>query len=107
MFSKITVLASTLLISLTVFAAETRQVKGMHCGGCVDMVKAKVCALPQIASCDAKLVEGKKNTGEITYELKEGQTLDEKTLASTIKEAGDSYSLLPNKPAKKKATKKN
>lgn len=70
------------------------------------MVKAKVCALPQVTNCDAKLVKGKKNTGEVTYDLKEGQTLDQATLASTVKELGDEYSLITPKAAKKTAKKK-
>lgn len=106
MFSKFIVIVA-LFSSLSSFAAETRKVHGMHCGGCVDMIKAKVCALPQVASCEAKLVDEKKQVGEISYELKEGQSLDEKTLASTIKEAGDNYSLVSNKPTKKKTAKKN
>ncbi len=84
-----------LLTAQTLIASDTTtyEVKGMHCEGCQAMVKQQVCALPAIENCEVRLVPKKKNTGMISYSVKTGETLDEATIAATIKKAGDEYTL--------------
>lgn len=50
------------LLPLTLFAAlaahaDTKiyNVQGMHCGGCVKSVKAKICQLPGVESCQVEV----------------------------------------------------
>jgi len=69
------------------------EIKGMHCGGCRDSVKKKVCALPGIENCVVELVEGKENTGKVSYTVKAGESLSEKQLAEAVSSAGKKYEL--------------
>ena len=83
------------MAATTAFAADltTYEVKGMHCEGCQALVRQQFCALPEVENCQVNLIPKKKNTGMISYSVKPGQTLDEATIAATIKKAGDEYTL--------------
>jgi copper chaperone CopZ len=73
-------LASLLIFSSMAFAdTKTYTVEGMHCGGCVDAVKAKVCKLPDIEKCDV-------NVGSVTLTSK--GTLNDKNVADAVEAAG-------------------
>lgn len=84
-----------LMAAPAAFATEitSYEVNGMHCEGCQALVTQKFCALPAVENCEVKLIPKKKNTGMISYSVKPGQTLDEATIAASIKQAGDEYTL--------------
>lgn len=48
---------SVIALATSVAHAETKtyQVQGMHCGGCVKSVKAKVCQLPGVETCKVEV----------------------------------------------------
>ncbi len=79
------------LLAFTLAHAEDKvcQVTGMTCSSCVDMVKAKVCATGSYGTCEAKLVNVKKELGELHVSTKDaGGKVDEKTLKAAVKDAG-------------------
>lgn len=85
------------LIATIAFADSTTTVtvEGMHCSGCKDMVKSKVCDNPEIAknaaSCEVKLTNEKKQLGEITIVSKPETTVDVELVKKQVKEAGEEY----------------
>lgn len=86
----------------TVANAESQKfrVDGMHCNDCVASVKQKVCAMGDFASCNARIVDPKKEIGEVSITTKGADKIDVAKLDKVIGDAG--YKL--NLP---KATKKN
>lgn len=54
---RLSVMATVLALSTAAFAAETRtyDIKGMTCDGCVKYVKAQVCALKGVESCNVEV----------------------------------------------------
>ena len=81
----------------TAFAESTTTltVEGMHCSGCKDMVKAKVCGNEEIAknaaSCDVKLVDEKKQLGEVTIVSKPETSVDVELVKKQVTSAGEKY----------------
>jgi copper chaperone CopZ len=77
-----------LIAILTVFSAaalaETAQfqVKGMMCGECVKAVKAQVCGLESVKTCDVKV-------GSVVLTSKPGSTIDVKAVEALVAKAGD------------------
>lgn len=67
---------------------HTFKVDGMHCGGCVANVQRAVCKDSPYEKCAAKILNEKKEIGELSITLKDGQTFDEAKLRSDMKEAG-------------------
>lgn len=55
-------------------ATKTCNVKGMHCSGCVDMVKERVCDNKDFAKCDVRVVNKDEEAGVVTIETKSENT---------------------------------
>ncbi|MFP5520694.1 MAG: heavy-metal-associated domain-containing protein [Bdellovibrionia bacterium] len=76
--------------------AETFEYKvdGMTCGSCVKIIKAKVCSLEGVETCDVAI-------GSLKVKTKEGSTLGNQQITEAVSKAGD-YTLTPvaAKPAK-------
>ncbi len=76
-------------------STTTITVEGMHCSGCKDMVKAKVCGNEEIAknaaSCDVKLVDEKKQIGEVTIVSKPETKVDVELVKKQVTAAGSEY----------------
>ena len=78
-------LLAILTICLGSYAmAESKvyEVKGMHCGGCVKSIKAKVCQLPGVESCSVEI-------GKVSLTSKTDTQLDDKAIAEAVKSAGE------------------
>lgn len=83
----------SLLVALLNFAfftnfslAETTKtikhaVKGMHCESCAKAIEKQVCARPELTNC-------KVSVGEISYELKQGQSLSSEKVQELLSKAG-------------------
>lgn len=83
-------LAATLLLGSSAFAAETTcTVKGMHCTGCKEMIEGKICDESKYSTCDVKISDAKKKIGSIHLVTKEnGATIDEKAIGTIVSDAG-------------------
>ncbi|MEQ1723785.1 MAG: hypothetical protein ABL930_11455 [Pseudobdellovibrio sp.] len=85
----------SLLSSLAFAETATINIEGMHCSGCKAMVDAKVCkdaaTNKDFASCEVKLVDEEKQTGQVTIVTKEGMKVNIETVTAGIKAAGDDY----------------
>lgn len=57
------------------------EIKGMHCNSCSKIIKAKLCALPQLKKCDVTL-------GKATLSFEDTVTPDESLIKTTISTAG-------------------
>lgn len=97
-------IAAVAALSVSAFAEEkTCTVKGMHCQGCVDMVKEKVCS-GDYATCDVSVADEKKKIGKITLTTKAADgKVDEAALGKAIESTG--YKLEKCEGAKAKAKK--
>lgn len=88
-------LALTLLSTLATAETATITVEGMHCSGCKAMIKESVCddaALkPGFESCSVKMIDGKKETGQISIVTKKDVELDLAAVKAGVKKAGDEY----------------
>ncbi|MBX3042008.1 MAG: heavy-metal-associated domain-containing protein [Bdellovibrionaceae bacterium] len=69
----------------TLAETKTYTLEGMTCQSCVKSVKAQVCKIPGLDTCEVEL-------NKVTLS---GKTLDEKLIESAITKAG--YSILPKK----------
>lgn len=58
------------------------EVKGMHCGGCVKSIKAKVCQLPGVDTCNVEV-------GKVTLTSKADAKLDDEAVKAAVKSAGE------------------
>ncbi len=82
------------LLAATTFANTTTTVavEGMHCSGCKKMIEAKVCGDEAIAknaaSCEVKLVDEEKQTGEVVIVAKPDTTVDAEAVKKQILAAG-------------------
>lgn len=82
--------------SMTSFAAETAaepktqvlNVSGMHCGSCVKAITKKVCGDQVFASCEVKLLDSKKQTGEIRITTNPGQAIELEKIKTQVKDIG-------------------
>jgi copper chaperone CopZ len=74
-----------LILSLAPFASsdegKTFSIKGMHCGGCVDSIKEKVCEGQSYEKCDV-------NIGFINIVPTSGTDIDEAKVKKQVKSAG-------------------
>jgi hypothetical protein len=67
----------------------TCEVKGMHCTGCKEMIEGKVCDESKYSTCSVKIVDEKKEKGEIHLVTKDAKAkVDEKALSAMVKDAG-------------------
>jgi len=73
------------------FAEERAyRVEGMHCGGCSQTIESAFMKNSAVKGCKADF-----KTGSLKIEFKEGQSLDQKTVAKILEDAG--YSLAQEK----------
>jgi copper chaperone CopZ len=63
------------------------EVKGMHCGGCEDMVEEALEGVPGVTA-----VKADAKSGMATLQVKDGVTLDESVVKKAVSSAGKSYS---------------
>lgn len=77
------------LVCLPLLAEEkTCAVKGMHCTGCVDNVKGKVCN-PAMEVCDVEIKDAKAEMGQIHVKTKDAAAkVDMKAMTEQVKDAG-------------------
>lgn len=80
---------SMLMISLLISApllshAEdySYKVKGMHCGGCVKMIKAKVCTMDGVDKCEVEM-------GAIKFSSKNGIKFTPEQVQEALSKAGE------------------
>lgn len=87
------IFVSAILFGFAINAEEkVCTVKGMHCTGCVEMVKEAVCT-DQYAACDVKIKDAKKEIGEIHVKTKAAAKVDEKAMSSLVAKTSDKYKL--------------
>ena len=71
-----------LIFSSSAFAeTKTYNIEGMHCEGCVDAVKAKVCGLEGISKCDVQI-------GKATLTTAGDAKLDDNAVTNAVQSAG-------------------
>ena len=91
----LSIIATLTLTTAFADSTTTLTVEGMHCSGCKDMVKSKVCGNEEIAknaaSCDVKLVDEKKQIGEVTIVSKPETSVDVELVKKQVTSAGDKY----------------
>lgn len=82
-FGKFLVSQIVLLSAVSAFASEviTYEVKGMHCNSCAQAISKKVCSHKSLESC-------KVTVGEVTYQVKDGETFTKEELTALLKQAG-------------------
>lgn len=90
----LSILILTLSTSFAFAETATYKVGKMHCGGCADMIKEKVSKLEGVTSCDVKLVDEKKQTGEMTITTAKGVAINFEKLKAAVADTGD-YTLTP------------
>ncbi|MGZ3723118.1 MAG: hypothetical protein ACXVA9_09320 [Bdellovibrionales bacterium] len=89
----IKILFSVLLgsVAFSIAHAEdtTCAVKGMHCEACQEMVQGKVCEEGKYSQCDVKIIDAKKELGEIHLVTKDEKAkVDQKVVGAAVKDAG-------------------
>lgn len=84
---------ASLLFSLSALAEPTTyNVDGMHCGSCVKAIKAQVCKMDGLESCDVSM-------GKVIVTPKAGVSITQDQIQAAISKAGE-YKV--NGPAKGK-----
>lgn len=87
------VVGLSLISSLALAETATITVEGMHCSGCKESVKAKVCGSDAVKanaeSCDVKLTDEEKQIGEITIVTKPEKKVDMAAVEAGVKAAGE------------------
>lgn len=56
-------------------------VKGMHCESCAKAIEKQICKQPELTNC-------KVSVGEISYELKTGQSISNEKIQELLSKAG-------------------
>lgn len=83
----------SLISSMALAETATITVNGMHCSGCKEMVKAKVCEDATVKanaeSCEVKLVDESKEIGQVTIVSKPETKVDVAAVEAGIKAAGE------------------
>lgn len=57
------------------------KIEGMTCGGCVDSIKAQVCSLPGVETCNVKV-------GEMELSFKSDSKLTPEKISEAVSKAG-------------------
>ena len=98
---------TAILFSFSALAeTATFNVKGMHCGACAKSIEEKVCAMPGVTSCSAKLTNAKKKQGELNITTADGTAIDAAQISKLVSEAGD-YTVVRGGAPASRAKKKN
>ena len=85
MKSLIKFIATTLLVvlPLTATAADYEyKIKGMHCGGCVKSIKAKVCNMEGIEKCEVAI-------GSLKISTKDPVVFTQEQIQDALSKAGE------------------
>lgn len=89
--------AKTASVTATPQTQTTLKIEGMHCKACEKMIHSKVCDDPQAkenyASCQVKLIDAKKQIGELVIQPKDTKSIDLNKIEGQVSKAGD-YKLL-------------
>jgi hypothetical protein len=94
-----------LVFSVAHAEEKTCAVKGMHCDACTEMVQTKVCVEGKYSKCDVKIIDEKKELGQVHLVTKDDAgKIDEGTVGAAVKDAG--YTLDKCKAGKAKAESK-
>lgn len=102
------ILMSLFLMGFGAYAEDTTcSVKGMHCKGCQEMVEGKVCDETKYSTCAVKIADAKKEIGEIHFVTKDEKAkVDQKALATVIKDSGYELKSCKAKAPEKSSAKK-
>lgn len=72
-------------ISLSALAeAYEYKIEGMTCQGCKSMIKAAICELPGIKTCDVQI-------GSMKLEAEDGKTIDQDTITKALDDLNTKY----------------
>lgn len=85
----IMILAAIFWSTLSFADTGTFKIDGMTCGSCVKAIKAKVCNMEGVATCEVKV-------GEMKIETKEGTKLDLEKIKELVGKAGE-YTITDSK----------
>lgn len=71
-------------------SADTQklQVKGVHCASCIQSIKQDLCKSGAFAECKVRMLDRKKELGEITLKPNQGQSIDLDKVKSQVKDLG-------------------
>ncbi len=91
-------------ISVAIAESTTYEVDGMHCSGCKKMISKSVCKNDELAKtfekCEVRLIDEKKQIGQIIITPKADQKLDLEKVSAAVKDAGDGYKVRVKSSAK-------
>lgn len=86
-----TLIAGILFFASAAFAeSATYNVEGMHCGSCVKAIKAQVCKMDGLESCDVSM-------GKVIVAPKSGVTISQDQIQAAISKAGEYKITTPSK----------
>lgn len=89
MIKTLLVVAGSLLVSVAYAEEKTCAVKGMHCEACTEMVTGKVCGEGQYSQCEVKILDAKKELGQVHLITKDEKSkVDEAKVSAAVKDAG-------------------
>lgn len=78
----LTTMSILFVAALAQAETTTYKVTGMHCGGCVKMIKSEVCALQGLEKCEVSM-------GKVIISSKAGITFTQEQIQSAISKAGE------------------
>ncbi|MGZ3726847.1 MAG: hypothetical protein ACXWQQ_13665 [Pseudobdellovibrio sp.] len=94
---KALILALSLISTLAMAETAKISIDGMHCSGCKDLITSKVCKDDKIAknaeSCEVKLLDAKKQKGEVVIVTKKDAHVDMDAVKADVAAAGDDYKI--------------
>jgi copper chaperone CopZ len=79
---KALIIASLFFSQAVLAESTTYNVEGMHCGSCVKAIKAQVCKMDGLESCDVSL-------GKVIVAPKAGVTITQDQIQAAISKAGE------------------
>jgi hypothetical protein len=89
--------STTVFLFSTLSLADSIAIHGMTCEGCEKQIRKVVCMDKEMSTwfntCDAKVIDSKKEIGQINYTLKKNITLDEskmKKISAAVEDTGRS-----------------
>lgn len=90
---KKSLILAVLLLSQTALAETiTYNVEGMHCGSCAKAIKAQVCKMEGLESCDVTL-------GKVVISPKTGVAISQDQIQSAVSKAGE-YKIIGSSKSK-------
>lgn len=89
---KLIMLSVLFLAPLAQAETTTYKIAGMHCGGCVSMIKSTVCGLEGVDKCEVSI-------GKVVISPKTGITITDEQIKAAVSKAGD-YKVTGSKVSK-------